>query len=408
MFQIEYSPKLKWEITISGSKNAALPIVAVNYCIDNAVKLLNKPNIKDVLSMETLADEAIRKSTDYLDLTQDLAKKFRASILLIPFGLIKYGKVKFVWSGGCNIGKRPLDTFDDALAKAGIKIKNGEFKTYEVTGKPKKNIMLQEFSVTATEALLTYLAFAKNYKYPINIYQVAIEPHVRNLVEFLNMLGANIEFHIDHSITIRPSKISLDKKEFTIIGDYIEVGTYFAIGAGADDSEIVIKWCDVDDLSAIYNVADKIGVDFKVIGKHAIRVSSKNKKKYKSTKFETRIFPWFPTDLQPIFWTLLTQATGISKIFETLYEGRFSYLNELENLWAKIEILNPYQAIIIWPTPLRWGYVTSTDLRCGWAMILAWIMAHGSTNIMNEDIIARGYDDILTKLQSIGVKIKVV
>jgi len=110
-----------------------------------------------------------------------------------------------------------------------------------VTGKPKKNIMLQEFSVTATEALLTYLAFAKNYKYPINIYQVAIEPHVRNLVEFLNMLGANIEFHIDHSITIRPSKISLDKKEFTIIGDYIEVGTYFAIGAGADDSEIVIK-----------------------------------------------------------------------------------------------------------------------------------------------------------------------
>jgi len=408
MFQIEYSPKLKWEITISGSKNAALPIVAANYCIDNAVKLLNKPNIKDVLSMETLADEAIRKSTDYLDLTQDLAKKFRASILLIPFGLIKYGKVKFVWSGGCNIGKRPLDTFDDALAKAGIKIKNGEFKTYEVTGKPKKNIMLQEFSVTATEALLTYLAFAKNYKYPINIYQVAIEPHVRNLVEFLNMLGANIEFHIDHSITIRPSKISLDKKEFTIIGDYIEVGTYFAIGAGADDSEIVIKWCDVDDLSAIYNVADKIGVDFKVIGKHAIRVSSKNKKKYKSAKFETRIFPWFPTDLQPIFWTLLTQATGISKIFETLYEGRFSYLNELENLWAKIEILNPYQAIIIWPTPLRWGYVTSTDLRCGWAMILAWIMAHGSTNIMNEDIIARGYDDILTKLQSIGVKIKVV
>ena len=408
MFQIEYSPKLKWEITISGSKNAALPIVAANYCIDNAVKLLNKPNIKDVLSMETLADEAIRKSTDYLDLTQDLAKKFRASILLIPFGLIKYGKVKFVWSGGCNIGKRPLDTFDDALAKAGIKIKNGKFKTYEVTGKPKKNIMLQEFSVTATEALLTYLAFAKNYKYPINIYQVAIEPHVRNLVEFLNMLGANIEFHIDHSITIRPSKISLDKKEFTIIGDYIEVGTYFAIGAGADDSEIVIKWCDVDDLSAIYNVADKIGVDFKVIGKHAIRVSSKNKKKYKSAKFETRIFPWFPTDLQPIFWTLLTQATGISKIFETLYEGRFSYLNELENLWAKIEILNPYQAIIIWPTPLRWGYVTSTDLRCGWAMILAWIMAHGSTNIMNEDIIARGYDDILTKLQSIGVKIKVV
>jgi len=107
---------------ISGSKNAALPIVAANYCIDNAVKLLNKPNIKDIASIETLAEIAIKKSKDYFDLTDDLAKKFRASILLIPFGLIKYGKVKFVGSGGCNIGKRPLDMFDDALVKAGIKI----------------------------------------------------------------------------------------------------------------------------------------------------------------------------------------------------------------------------------------------------------------------------------------------
>ena len=186
------------------------------------------------------------------------------------------------------------------------------------------------------------------------------------------------------------------------------MGTYFAIGAGADDSEITITWCDVDDLSAIYNVADKIGIDFKILDQYTIRVSSKNKKNYQATKFETRIFPWFPTDLQPIFWTLFTQVKGISKIFETLYEGRFSYLNELENLWAKIEILNPYQAIVIGPTPLRWWYVTSTDLRCGGAMVLAGIMAKGTTNIMNEDIIARGYDDIVSKLQSIGVNIETV
>lgn len=118
MFKIEYSSNLKGEVIISGSKNAALPIVAANYCIDNTVKLLNKPNIKDVASMETLAHAALAKSKDYFDLTDDLAKKFRASILLIPFGLIKYGKVKFVGSGGCNIGKRPLDMFDDALVKA--------------------------------------------------------------------------------------------------------------------------------------------------------------------------------------------------------------------------------------------------------------------------------------------------
>jgi UDP-N-acetylglucosamine enolpyruvyl transferase len=101
--------------------------------------------------------------------------------------------------------------------------------------------MLQEFSVTATEALLTYLAFATNYDYAINIYQVAIEPHVKNLIDFLNRVGADIKLHADHTITVSPSKIHAKAKEFTIVGDYIEVGTYFAIGAGADDSEILIK-----------------------------------------------------------------------------------------------------------------------------------------------------------------------
>lgn len=408
MFQIEYSPNLKWEILISWSKNAALPIVAANYCVGNAVKLLNKPNIKDVVSMETLADAALAKSTDYFDLTDDLAKKFRASILLIPFGLIKFGKVKFVWSGGCNIGKRPLDMFDDALVKAGIKVTEWIHKTFEVVWLPKKNIMLQWFSVTAIEALLTYLAFANNFDYDINIYQVAIEPHVRNLIAFLNSIGADIHLNVDHSIVMKPSKIVPNHKEFTIIADYIEAGTYFAIWAGADDSEITIKWCDVDDLSAIYSVAAKIWIDFKILDKYTIRVSSKNKKNYQAVKFETRTYPWFPTDLQSIFWTLLTQSTWISKIFETLYEGRFNYLTELENLGARIEILNPHEAIVIGPTKLKGGYVSSTDLRCWGAMILAWIMARGTTNIMNEDIIARGYDDIFNKLHSIWVHIKAV
>jgi len=116
------------------------------------------------------------------------------------------------------------------------------------------------------------------------------------------------------------------------LGDYIEAGTYFAIAAGADNSEITIKGCNVDDLSAIYNVAEKIGIDFKILDKNTIKVTSANKKTYKATKFETRIYPGFPTDLQSAFGTLLTQANGISKIFETLFEGRFNYLNELENL----------------------------------------------------------------------------
>lgn len=132
MYKISYSPNLKGEVIISGSKNAALPIIAANYIQENAVTLRNIPHISDVRNLEALAETALKTSKDYFDLTNDLAKKFRASILLIPLGLIKYGEVRFIGTGGCNIGKRPLDTFDDALSKAGIGIScDGEYKVYK-------------------------------------------------------------------------------------------------------------------------------------------------------------------------------------------------------------------------------------------------------------------------------------
>lgn len=405
MFKISYSPDLRGEVIISGSKNAALPIIAANYLIDQQIQLENKPDISDVRSIERLAEDALSKSTNFFDLTSELATKFRASILLIPVGLKKFWEVRFVGSGGCKIGKRPLDTFEDALHKAGVEITHGQFKTFKVVGKPKKNIMLQEFSVTATEALITYLAFLDNVDYEITVYQVATEPHVKNLIDFLNAAGADIHMGIDHTITVNPKKIAIKKPSFKIISDYIEAGTYFAIGAWADDSELIIRNVNVDDLSAMYNIASKIGINFKILDKQTLVVNSYNKANYKAVKLEIRIFPWFPSDLQSIFGALASQFDGVTKIFETLYEGRFGYLNELENLGWKIEILNPHQALVIWKTELHGGYVSSTDLRWWGAMVLAGIMAKGETMIMNEDIIARGYADILNKLSTIGVKI---
>ena len=405
MFKISYSPDLRGEVLISGSKNAALPIIAANYLIDQQIQLENKPDISDVRSIERLAEDALSKSTNFFDLTSELATKFRASILLIPVGLKKFWEVRFVGSGGCKIGKRPLDTFEDALHKAGVEITHGQFKTFKVVGKPKKNIMLQEFSVTATEALIMYLAFLDNVDYEITVYQVATEPHVKNLIDFLNAAGADIRMGIDHTITINPKKIAIKEPSFKIISDYIEAGTYFAIGAWADNSELIIRNVNVDDLSAMYNIASKIGINFKILDKQTLVVNSYNKANYKAVKLEIRIFPWFPSDLQSIFGALASQFDGVTKIFETLYEGRFGYLNELENLGWKIEILNPHQALVIWKTELHGGYVSSTDLRWWGAMVLAGIMAKGETMIMNEDIIARGYADILNKLSTIGVRI---
>ena len=406
MFKITYSNNLKWEVLISWSKNAALPIVAANFLSDNSVKLDNVPDIKDVNLLYKIGKESLKKSKDFFDLTSDDAIKIRASILLIPVWLVKFGKVVFCGSGGCKIGKRPLDAFDDALIQAGVNVTQDKYKTYEVQRKPQKRIVLQELSVTTTEALITYLAFLQNVDYDISVHQIAIEPHVINLIEFLQTMWANIKLNYDHSLVIRPTKINIKNSNFKIICDYIQAGTYFGIWAVADESEIFVKWVEHKDLLAVYKTAERIGIDFELIDNDIVRVNSKHKKAYKAVKFDTRTFPWFPTDLQSIFGALLTQANWVSKIFETIFEWRFAYLNELTNLGAEVEILNPHQAIIIWPSKLKWWYVSTTDLRGGGAMVLAGTIAKGTTYITNEDIILRWYDNIIDNLKNIWVNIE--
>ncbi|UFX83467.1 UDP-N-acetylglucosamine 1-carboxyvinyltransferase [Candidatus Absconditicoccus praedator] len=409
MFKIKNSKKLNGTVRISGSKNAALPIVAANQIINNSIELVNKPRIKDLQILEEIATSAEKKSKKFYDLKGQKVNQIRSSILLIPNGLIKFGKVIFSQPGGCKIGKRSLDTFDDAFLQAGISIKlqNGK-KEYKKTGKPQKRIILKEFSVTTTESILTYLSFLKDIDYTIKIEQVAIEPHVINLIEFLKTIGAKIKINYDHSILITPTRTKIKKDEFKIIGDYIEAGTFFAIGAITDDSEIKITGFNIKDLTAVLATADKIGINYKIVNNNTIIVNSKNKNKYKPISLQTQIYPGFPTDLQSIFGVVLTQIKGISKIHETIFEGRFAYLAELENVGANIEILNPHQVIIIGKTKLHGDYLSSTDLRGGGAMLLAGILAKGTSYITNENIILRGYEDIDKKLKKIGVDIEKV
>ncbi len=404
MFKVKESKNLSWEVEVSWSKNAALPIIASNILLDNKIKLINKPQINDVKVLEEIISISKNKNKNELDLTIKEAEKIRSSILLIPWWLLKFWKVKFKSAWWCKIGKRPTSTFDDALEQAGIKIVENWFKSYQIEGKAKKEIILKEFSVTATESLLTYLAFS-NINYEVKIKQAAIEPHVINLIEFLRNIWAEINIEFDHTIRIKPWKINIEKDEFKIIWDYIEAWTFFAIWACVENSEITIKWCNTNDLTAVFSIADSIWINYDIIDKETITVNSKNIKNYKSIKLQTCIFPWFPTDLQSIFWVLLTQANWISKIHETLFEWRFTYLAELENLWAKLEILNPHQVIIIGKQDLEWWYVSTTDLRWWWAMLLAWIIAKWTTYIMQEEIILRWYENIDKKLSNLWVNI---
>lgn len=412
MFIISQSKKLKGTITVAGSKNGALPIIAANYLTNNKVKLDNVPDILDVHNLILVWDEAIKnsKGKKYFDLTSEKCLKIRVSILMIPYWLLEYGKVKFIGTWGCNLGKRSLDAFDDALSQCGIKVTfSWNNKIYEVKWAPKKDIIQQEFSVTTSEAVLIYLAFLPGQKWKTyTIHNAAIEPHVIDLIKYLQARGADITLLHDHRIIVKPQKLTQKTGTYKILWDMLEAGLYLAIGALSPGSDITVTGCNVEELYSTFSFADSVGIDYKVINANTFRVTAKNLGKYTATNIKTMIYPWFPTDLQSVMAVVLTQAKWFSKIFERLFEGRFSYLAELENMGARCEILNPHQAVIIWPTPLKWNHVTSTDIRGGWALLVAGIIAQGKTTIHSESLILRWYDNIVKKLQSIWVDISIV
>lgn len=406
MFTIHQSKNLKGTITVSWSKNAALPLLGAQKLVDNVVSLTNVPDILDVRRLREVIRIADIQSSSFYNLTDDLVTKMRASILLIPHGLRKYGSVKLLWSGGCKLWKRSLDTFDDAFEQCGVSVVDEDHKVYTVTGKPQSEVILAEFSVTTIEAILTYLAFHEDIE-EVTIRQIAIEPHVVNLIDFLNACGANITLWYDHSVVVKKATITPNVEEFAVVGDYLETALFLWIGALAENSELTVTGCPIAHQTKTLYYAKQIWIDIEVLDENTFRVSSKNKSNYQAPKkIESRLYPWFPTDILPKFIPILTQCHGITRVFETLFEWRFAYLNELENLGANIEILNPHQVLIIGPTPLKWNYVSSTDIR-GWgAVLIAWVIAEEKTMITNEEMILRWYDAVIEKLQSIGVSIE--
>ena len=401
MFKVVHSESLNWEVKISASKNAALPILAANYLVDKKISLTNLPKIIDVEILDQIWQEYLWKWT----LIWPLTERIRSSILLIPVWLFKYWKIAFSNCWWCSLGKRPLDTFDNVFQQAWVRVTvKSDRKLFKIVSKPKNKIIFDSFSVTATEALLIYLSFLDKIDYEIKLVNIAIEPHVVDLINFLKNLWANIKLNYDHSVVIKPTKINILSYEYEIVSDYIEAGTYFAFGAIADNSEIVIKNVNPDHLNSVFAIANKIWINYE-IWKNFIKVNSFNKKKYQPVKLQTMIYPGFPTDLQSIFWALLTQVNWISKIHEVLFEWRFWYFSELENMWARVEILNPHEVLIIWWKKLKWTYVNTKDLRAGASLILAWIVAEGETYIANENIIKRWYENIIEKLTWLWVNI---
>ncbi len=423
-FIIKGGKSLKGEIKIRGCKNAATPILAATLLTDQPCFIDNLPLVKDIFNMiELIKDLGAKiewvgkrklkieaKHINPNNLNQNLISKMRSSILLLGPLLARFGKVFIVHPGGCIIGARPLDTHFEAFKKMGVEIKENKIKNktgFCLRVKKKQGlrklqgneIILEEFSVTATENILMASTLAQG-KTTIKI--AACEPHVQDLICFLKKMGVKIQGEGSHTITINPRKRLRGANHF-LIYDAIEAGT-FIIAAAATKGTILVKNCPVSHLDLVLTKLQKFGLPIKILTKNSLIVYPW--KKIEIKKIQALPYPGIATDLQSIFGVLATQAQGTTLIHDPLYEGRLKYLEELNKMGADIIICDPHRAIINGPTQLYGINLESLDLRSGATLIIAGLIAKGTTTINNISQIDRGYEIIEKRLQKLGADIK--
>ncbi|MFA5821385.1 MAG: UDP-N-acetylglucosamine 1-carboxyvinyltransferase [Candidatus Gracilibacteria bacterium] len=411
-FLIKGGRPLKGEVTVSGSKNATLPILCASLLTNQKITLENVPDIADVHSMLEIfhsigVSTTFKKNKVTIDssklknkkIPDELVCKMRASILILGALLPRFGEVDIAFPGGCVLGKRNVSAHTHAFRALGCKVLDEANRLHIKVAKLKgAKIILPESSVTATENAIMAAVLATG---KTEIHLAAAEPHVQDLCHFLNKMGAKISGIGTTNIEITGVK-SLHGATHKITGDYLEAGT-FAIAAAATKGEIKIKGIDPEHLDIFWQKFSELGVKFS-LGKDFVHIFPSRELNSIRT-LQTAVYPGFPTDLQAPFTVLLTQAAGVCKVFETLFEGRLNYLFELEKMGARVELLNPHQALVIGPRKLKGIPIASIDIRAGAAMVIAALIADGKTEISNIDYIDRGYESIDKKLRSLGADI---
>ncbi len=420
-FIIQGNKSLSGTIKISGSKNAATPIIAATLLTDQICVINNLPWIKDVEKMlnilKSLGSEIqiesdknslgrrvkiCNKNVHPVSLDKVAVKSMRSSILFLGPLLARFGQISLPEPGGCLIGNRPLDIHFYTLTALGAKVsyKKGEyhFKAKKLKG----NTVLPEFSVTVTENLLMAACLAEGQTI---IKTAACEPHVQDLCYFLEKLGAEIKGLGTHTLIVTPIKKNFIPQapiNHVLIPDQIEAGTFAVLGA-VTRSQIKIENIIPEHLEIILLKFKKIGMNFEIGDDYLITKPTINLKAF---HLQTLPWPGFPTDLQAPFGLLATQCRGTSLIHETIFESRFGYISELIKMGAKALILNPHQVSITGPRPLYGQEIKSYDLRAGATLIIAGLLAQGQTIINEAEIVDRGYERIEEKLRNLGAEIR--
>ncbi len=414
-FKIKGPSKISGEVSISGSKNSALPILAATILFDKHVTIKNLPRVKDIDTMfnllKSLGSKIEFKNKKRIAIISkgnknkffaaySLVKTMRAGILVLGPLLAKLKKAKVSSPGGCSIGVRPIDIHLKALSKLGAKFKIVKGYVYASTkkGLMGSKIKLSKISVGATENTILAACLAKGVT---RISNCAIEPEIKDLTNFLKSAGANIKWVGKRTLKIEGVKI-LKSTNYSIMNDRIEAGT-FCVAACLNEGNLKIKNFDPKTINTEINLLKRIGAKIQT-SNHEIEI--KGPKKIKSIDFiKTGEYPSFPTDMQAQFMVLLSKANGKSIIQENIFENRFMHVPELRRLGAKIHIKGN-KATIEGSNNLEGAELMSSDLRASVALVLAAFIAKGTSIINRVYHLDRGYEHIENKLKKIGVKIK--
>lgn len=402
---------LKGEVTISGAKNSALPIMASTILAPGIHNLKRIPRLRDVFTMSELIrrmggtvefNELCKINTSNInkfEASYDLVKTMRASILVLGPLVARFGKAKVSLPGGCAIGARPVNLHLKGLEKMGAKISLQEgyiiAKASRLVG---TKIYFDIPTVTGTENLMMAATLAKGTTI---IENAAKEPEVVDLANYLILMGAKIEGAGTSVIQIEGVDNLTPCKEYEIIPDRIETGTFIAI-AGATGGDILLKGCKVEHIDAIVLKMKDAGIVFQET-KNGLRVIGP--KKLQAVDIKTMPYPGFPTDMQAQFMAMMTVANGTSVIKETIFENRFMHVAELRRMGADITV-EGNTATVRGVKRLKGAPVMATDLRASASLVIAGLIAEGETVIDRIYHLDRGYEELDKKLIQLGAKIR--
>ncbi len=411
---VEGGHRLQGEIIVGGAKNMALKAIAAAVLSSDTMTLHRVPEIEDVKRqleiLEHLGATVVREERGSYTintsamrggmLPNEIVAKLRASIVLTGPILGRFGEVAIAHPGGCKIGRRPIDLFLRGFRALGAEVEEHTGVAYRLRAKRLRGtrLVFPTVSVTVTETMMLAAVLAEGKTELVN---AALEPEIPALAEYLNAQGARIHGAGTPTISIEGVD-SIRAGTITMIPDRIEAGSFAIIGA-ATGSHLKITHCEPRHFEVLLDALREAGVEI-TVGSDFVEVMSK--RELRAVPVTTHGYPGFVTDFQSAMTVLLTQAHGNSLVHETIFEGRLFFTDTLNQMGADITLCDPHRAIVRGPTPLEGRTIESPDARAGLALLLAALVARGTSTIQNVYQIDRGYERLDERLAALGAKVK--